>query len=62
MSKGSKLQKDLVTSCIDKVFAFAEGESIVKDGVELQGKKRNFQETIELQVWTLTSFVTLERC
>mmetsp|Transcript_58672 Transcript_58672/g.162400 ORF Transcript_58672/g.162400 Transcript_58672/m.162400 type:complete len:229 (-) Transcript_58672:233-919(-) len=46
----SKLQKDLVVKAIDNIFSFAEGGTITKDGEELKGKKRNFVETIELQI------------
>ena len=46
----SKLQKDLVVKAIDNIFSFAEGGTITKEGEELKGKKRNFVETIELQI------------
>jgi len=46
----SKLQKDLVVKAIDNIFSFSEGGTITKEGEELKGKKRNFVETIELQI------------
>lgn len=46
----SKLSADLVEQSLVKIFAFSEGKDIVKDGETLKGKKRNFVETIELQV------------
>ncbi len=46
----SKLNAEIVAGALSKIFAFSRGETIQKDGEELQGKKRNFVETIELQV------------
>ena len=46
----SKLQTDLVEKAIDNIFTFSEGGTVTKEGEELKGKKRNFVETIELQV------------
>jgi large subunit ribosomal protein L10Ae len=46
----SKLQSEIVESALEKVFAFAKGETIVKDGKEMKGKVRKFAETIELQI------------
>lgn len=46
----SKLNKEIVSTCVDKVMAFSRGETVVKDGEELQGKSRKFTETIELQI------------
>lgn len=46
----SKLNKEIVTNALTKVLAFASGETVVKDGEELKGKRRKFTETIELQV------------
>ena len=46
----SKLNSDIVEAALTKVFAYSQGETIVKDGEELKGKKRNFIETIEMQV------------
>ena len=33
-----------------QIFTFSEGGTVTKEGEELKGKKRNFVETIELQV------------
>ena len=46
----SKLDSDLLLKSIDKMIAFASGEEITNKGETLQGKKRNFKETIELQI------------
>ncbi|GBG33512.1 60S ribosomal protein L10a [Hondaea fermentalgiana] len=46
----SKLNKEVLDDALDKIFAFSAGEEITKDGETLQGKKRNFTETLELQV------------
>jgi len=46
----SKLSKELVEQAVDKIFAFSNGEEITKEGETLKGKKRNFTETIELQI------------
>merc|ERR1711874_708089 len=35
---------------MDDILAFAEGETVTKGGQEVAGKKRNFVETIEMQV------------
>jgi large subunit ribosomal protein L10Ae len=42
----SKLTGELLSNSVDKVLAFSRGEKVE----DLQGKKRNFPETIELQV------------
>ena len=46
----NKLNSQLLDKCLTDILAFASGENITKAGVELKGKKRNFVETIELQV------------
>ena len=46
----SKLDSELIEGAVSKIFAFSKGETIVKDGKEITGKVRKFQETIELQV------------
>jgi large subunit ribosomal protein L10Ae len=46
----SKLNKDLVINAIDGILAFSQGDTISVAGEERKGKKRNFTETIELQV------------
>ena len=46
----NKLNSALLDKCLTDILAFANGETITKGGEELQGKKRNFTETIEMQV------------
>ena len=46
----SKLNSQLLDKSIEDILAYATGESITKGGVELNGKKRNFTETIEVQI------------
>lgn len=46
----SKFNKEILSQAIDDVFAFSNGESITKLGETLQGKKRKFLETIDLQI------------
>ena len=46
----SKLNKDLLNSSLDNILAFSNGETITVLGEEKKGKKRNFTESIELQV------------
>lgn len=46
----SKLNHDLVVKAVEDLLAFSRGESIEKGGETLKGKKRNFTETVELQV------------
>jgi large subunit ribosomal protein L10Ae len=46
----NKLNSAIVDKAIDDILAFAAGETIKKGGVEVKGKKRNFTETIEMQV------------
>jgi len=46
----SKLSNELLDAAVNDVLAYAKGETISKNGEELKGKKRNFVETIELQV------------
>jgi large subunit ribosomal protein L10Ae len=46
----SKLSADLVEQSLVKIFAYAQGKEIQKDGETLKGKVRKFTETIELQV------------
>uniref|UniRef100_A0A7S1U654 Ribosomal protein n=1 Tax=Phaeomonas parva TaxID=124430 RepID=A0A7S1U654_9STRA len=46
----SKLNKDILTAAIDDLFAFSNGETITYDGEQVKGKKRNFTETIDLQI------------
>lgn len=46
----NKLNSAILDKAVDDVLAFAAGETIKKGGEELKGKKRNFTETIEIQV------------
>lgn len=46
----NKLNSQLLDKCLTDILAYANGETITKGGEELKGKKRNFVETIELQV------------
>jgi len=46
----NKLNSALVDKAITDILAYASGETITKGGEELKGKKRNFVETIEVQV------------
>lgn len=46
----SKLNSALLDKCVQDILAFSSGETITKGKEELKGKKRNFVETVELQV------------
>jgi len=46
----SKLNSQLLDKSIEDILAYANGESITKGGEEVTGKKRNFTETIEVQI------------
>lgn len=46
----SKLNSELLVSCINDCLAFAKGEKITHKGAEVQGKVRKFTESIELQI------------
>lgn len=46
----SKINKDTLSSALDNIVKFAQGEEITSAGETKQGKKRNFVETIDLQV------------
>lgn len=46
----SKLDRDLLDQSLEKILKFAAGESIDISGKEVKGKKRKFEETIDLQV------------
>ena len=46
----NKLNSAIVDKAMDDILAFAEGETVTKGGQEVAGKKRNFVETIEMQV------------
>mmetsp|Transcript_21479 Transcript_21479/g.25918 ORF Transcript_21479/g.25918 Transcript_21479/m.25918 type:complete len:231 (-) Transcript_21479:45-737(-) len=46
----NKLNSALLDKCVTDILAFSSGETITKGGEELQGKKRNFTETVECQI------------
>eukprot|EP00552_Chaetoceros_brevis_P004632 CAMPEP_0197734904 /NCGR_PEP_ID=MMETSP1435-20131217/76_1 /TAXON_ID=426625 /ORGANISM="Chaetoceros brevis, Strain CCMP164" /LENGTH=230 /DNA_ID=CAMNT_0043322367 /DNA_START=28 /DNA_END=720 /DNA_ORIENTATION=- len=45
-----KLNSALLDKALTDILSFAEGGAVTKGGVETKGKKRNFIETIEMQV------------
>lgn len=46
----SKLDSALVSEALDKILAFSSGEDVEVEGEMKKGKKRNFTETVELQI------------
>jgi len=46
----NKLNSQLLDKCVTDILSFSEGGTITKHGEELNGKKRNFVETIEIQI------------
>jgi len=46
----SKLNSQILDKAVTDILAFSAGETIKKGGEELPGKKRNFTETVELQI------------
>jgi len=46
----SKLNSSILDKAVTDILAFASGEKIKVSGIEKDGKKRNFTETIELQI------------
>mmetsp|Transcript_435 Transcript_435/g.547 ORF Transcript_435/g.547 Transcript_435/m.547 type:complete len:231 (-) Transcript_435:46-738(-) len=46
----NKLNSQLLDKAVTDIMAYAAGETITKGGEEVTGKKRNFVETIEVQV------------
>jgi len=46
----NKLNSAILDKAVDDVLAFSSGETISKNGADLPGKKRNFTETIEIQI------------
>jgi len=46
----NKLNSALLDKAVEDILAYASGETIQKGGQDVQGKKRNFTETIEIQV------------
>jgi large subunit ribosomal protein L10Ae len=46
----NKLNSQLLEGAIDDILAYAGGEKVTVGGVDKKGKKRNFNETVELQI------------
>jgi len=46
----SKVNPELLNSCVDKLIGYSAGETVSINKVDVKGKKRNFVESIELQV------------
>lgn len=46
----SKLNSELLAKSVDDILAFSAGKTIKLNNNDVQGKKRNFNETIELQI------------
>ena len=46
----SKLQTALLDKAIEDILAFSKGETVHVNGEDKKGKKRNFTETIEIQI------------
>jgi len=46
----SKLNSAILDAAVTDILAFSNGETITKNKDEFQGKKRNFTETIEVQI------------
>lgn len=46
----SKLNSALLDKAVTDILAFSSGETITKGGEDIEGKKRNFTETIEVQI------------
>jgi len=46
----NKLNSALLDRAVDDIIAYAAGGSIKKGGEEITGKKRNFVETVEMQI------------
>jgi hypothetical protein len=46
----SKINAETLSNSIQNILKFASGETIKKGNEEIKGKKRKFEESIELQV------------
>ncbi len=46
----SKLNSALLEKALEDILAYSRGETVTISGVEKEGKKRNFMETIECQI------------
>ena len=46
----SKLNRTIVDDAVQKIFALSQGKTVTKEGQEVNGKRRKFTETIDLQI------------
>merc|ERR1719330_527098 len=46
----NKLNSQILSDAIDQILAYSSGETVTINGEEVPGKKRNFVETVELQI------------
>lgn len=46
----NKLNSALLDKAVDEILAFSAGETVTRGDKEVKGKKRNFTETIEIQI------------
>mmetsp|Transcript_31784 Transcript_31784/g.66831 ORF Transcript_31784/g.66831 Transcript_31784/m.66831 type:complete len:231 (+) Transcript_31784:298-990(+) len=46
----NKLNSALLDKAVEDILAYSLGETVTKGGAEVKGKKRNFVETVEVQV------------
>mmetsp|Transcript_3956 Transcript_3956/g.6766 ORF Transcript_3956/g.6766 Transcript_3956/m.6766 type:complete len:230 (-) Transcript_3956:43-732(-) len=46
----SKLNSALLDKAVNDILAYASGDTITRGGEEVEGKKRNFTETVEIQI------------
>ena len=46
----SKIGSEVLNKALDTILAYSAGNEVEVDGEKVQGKKRNFVETVELQV------------
>ena len=50
MTLCSKIGSEVLNKALDTILAYSAGQEVEVDGEKLKGKKRNFTETVELQV------------
>ena len=50
MGRMSKLNSELLDKSVDSILKYAAGETVTIGKKEVKGKKRNFQESVDLQV------------
>ena len=46
----SKLNSQLLENAVNDILAYSKGETVTLGGAEKKGKKRNFTETVEIQI------------